>query len=227
MPLETLDTMERAAPWQPLFPRGRARRSPGSVLFVEPRTLSDAELARGIVRSGDPALERELVLRFRPRVVLFARRHTRDAALAEDIAQEVLTTVLQRLRSGEVDDPERIGSFILGTARWTVHGKRRQNRRAQELSETLALATPFGVEQKPALDSESLARALSTLSERERAIVVMSFLEDQSAERIAEAFSLSPGNVRVIRHRAVARLGLALRSSELSEETALSEEKGP
>lgn len=160
---ETLAVARTTACWRVFPPHGRIRRSPGSVPCVDPRELSDAELARGIACGSAPVLERELVLRFRPRVVLFAKRHTRDAALSEDIAQDVLTTVLERLRSGGVDDPERIGSFILSTARWTVHGKRRQERRAQEITDTLALEAPRDIEPRSSLDAEALERALLTL----------------------------------------------------------------
>ena len=44
-------------------------------------------------------------------------KHLRDEAAAEDPAQEVLLVTIERLRAGEVRNPDEIGSFILGTAR--------------------------------------------------------------------------------------------------------------
>lgn len=196
---------------------GRAPRSLASVDPVSLEALSDADLARGIRQGEAEAYEQELVRRFRRRVVLFSLRHTRDSTLAEDVAQDVMTKVLEKLRNGEVSEPERIGSFILGTARWTIHSVRRSARRASVVHEAAMAAGSQSVEQAPSLDSERLANALAELPERERAILVMSFLEDQSAQEIAEAFSLTPGNVRVIRHRAISRLGRVLRVAELEE----------
>lgn len=179
--------------------------------------MSDAELAVGIQRGVGEPVEQELVRRFRRRVVLFAQRHTRDPALAEDIAQDVMAKVLEKLRAAEVSDPACIGSFILGTARWTVHSVRRRSRRAAEVHQAAHAEQPCATEQTPALDLERLSAALADLPERERAVVVMSFLEDRDAQEIAQAFSLTPGNVRVIRHRAIARLSRSL-GSPLGEE---------
>jgi RNA polymerase sigma-70 factor (ECF subfamily) len=51
-------------------------------------------------------------------------------------------------------------------------------------------------------DGEKLAGCLEALSERERAVVVASFFDENSAKDL----HLSAGNVRVIRHRALGRL---------------------
>ncbi|MGE0322588.1 MAG: RNA polymerase sigma factor [Polyangiaceae bacterium] len=185
---------------------------------MNPGALSDSELARRIQQGAAQDLEQELVQRFRRRVVLFAQRHTRDAALSEDIAQDVMTKVLEKLRAGEVEEPERIGSFILGTARWTVHSARRRERRAVEVHEAARAESVQHIEQAPALESQRLAAALAELSERDRAVIVMSFLEDRSAQEIADAFTLTPGNVRVIRHRAIMQLGRTLQIRELNDE---------
>jgi RNA polymerase sigma-70 factor (ECF subfamily) len=49
-------------------------------------------------------------------------------------------------------------------------------------------------------------RCLERLPERERSVLVMSFYEEQAADDVGAALGLSAGNVRVIRHRGIARL---------------------
>lgn len=171
---------------------------------------SDAELARRVAaepEGGAPVAEALLFERFGRRVYLYGMRHLRDEEAATDLAQDVMTRVIERLRAGEVREPDRVGSFILGTARMMAMEARRRTRRRAALTERWAA----DVEARPEaavepLDVERLARCMAELPERERAVVVLSFQADQSAAEIGEAMGLTPGNVRVIRHRAIARL---------------------
>ena len=54
--------------------------------------------------------------------------------------------------------------------------------------------------------SIDLGPGLRGLAERERLVVLLTYYADRDAPRIAEDLNLSPGAVRVIRHRAIARL---------------------
>src|SRR3954464_14112765 len=99
--------------------------------------LSDEALARRIVGSvagSTAAEEAELYRRFAPRVRLYGRRHLRNAAAAEDLAQNVLMLTIERLHAGEVRRPEEIGSFILGTSRMMAQSERRRSRRREALT---------------------------------------------------------------------------------------------
>ena len=55
-------------------------------------------------------------------------------------------------------------------------------------------------------DAGKLAACLQALAERERTVVVLSFFAEQSGDEVARELAVSAGNVRVIRHRALARL---------------------
>jgi RNA polymerase sigma-70 factor (ECF subfamily) len=56
------------------------------------------------------------------------------------------------------------------------------------------------------LDADRLAACLQGLSERERSVIVLTFFSDSPAEQVGADLDLAPGNVRVIRHRALGRL---------------------
>lgn len=58
----------------------------------------------------------------------------------------------------------------------------------------------------PRLDHERVARCLDRLSERERAVVLMTFYEEKSAAEVGGVLNLSEGNIRVIRSRGLERL---------------------
>jgi RNA polymerase sigma-70 factor, ECF subfamily len=56
------------------------------------------------------------------------------------------------------------------------------------------------------LDHEQLSRCVQNLKERERAVVVMTFYDEQSGADVASFLGVSEANVRVIRHRAIHQL---------------------
>ena len=62
------------------------------------------------------------------------------------------------------------------------------------------------------LDHERVADCLQRLPERERSVLVMSFYEDRASDDVAGMLGLSPGNVRVIRHRGIAKLRTCIES---------------
>jgi RNA polymerase sigma-70 factor (ECF subfamily) len=172
--------------------------------------VSDEALARRI--AGGPAgstdaEESELYRRFAPRVRLYGHRHLRSGAAADDLAQEVLLLTIERLRAGEVQKLELIGSFILGTSRMMCHSERRIARRREALA---ARFVDTSIDTAPpslsALDGPRVAACLRGLAERERLVVLLTYYADRDAPRIAADLNLSPGAVRVIRHRAIARL---------------------
>lgn len=170
---------------------------------------SDGDLAVRIVRgagAGARAAEAELCRRFAPRVVSYGLRHLRDAAAADDLAQRVLMLTLEKLRGGNVREPDRIASFILGSARLTAQAMRRGQARCEPVaSDHPALATRVAPAPE-IVDREQVAACLERLSERERTIIVLSFFQEASGPEIGRMLGIDDGNVRVIRHRALRRL---------------------
>ncbi len=145
--------------------------------------------------------------RLAPRIRLYGLKHLRNEAAAADLMQDVLVMVLQKLREGAVRDPEQVVSFVLGTARQMVIDGRRSGRRRVRILETFPIdLTPAAEEAPEALDTKRLGRCLSALPERERAVLVLTFYDDRSADAVAAELGLSAGNVRVIRHRGLERL---------------------
>jgi RNA polymerase sigma-70 factor (ECF subfamily) len=166
---------------------------------------SDGELARR-AGDGDREAEAELFRRLAPRVRLYGLRHLRDAAAADDLVQDVMLMTFDGLREGKVREPEQLASYVLGTCRRVVAGLRRGHERRRLILERhggqLAPAAAAG----PQLDLGLLARCLAALAERERTVVVLSFYAERGADEIGAELGLRGGNVRVVRHRALARL---------------------
>lgn len=170
---------------------------------------TDAELARRVA-AGEPdapAAEAELVRRLAPRVRLYGLRHLRGAAEADDLAQEVLVLMLERLRAGRVREPDRLASFVLGTCRLVVRNQRRGQRRRAGLLDRFAAVFPRRAEPDPlSLDGARVRECLGRLAERDQTVLVLTFYADQPSAEIASTLGLRPDHVRTLRHRAFARL---------------------
>lgn len=182
--------------------------SPDTAPFVD---RPDGDLAREV--AGSPAghaaaAEGELYRRFARRIRLFGLRHLHDDMAADDLAQQVMLITIERLRAGEIRNPDEIGSFILSTSRIVASGLRRTERRRQHLQQRVEVTlepTESPMDAR-ALDADRIGPCLGALRERERMILLLTFYAERSAVEIAGTMRMTAGAVRVARHRAVAAM---------------------
>jgi RNA polymerase sigma-70 factor (ECF subfamily) len=169
--------------------------------------LDDAELVRQIGSGTGREAEASLFRRMAPRIRLYGLRHLRDEHAAEDLAQQVLVITLEALRARRLREPEKLASFVLGTCRMTVRDLRRVTQRKERLLEQFGTSLLAPVQPSPPrLDHEKLRHCVQNLKERERAVVVMTFYDEQTGADLADFLGISEANVRVIRHRAIHKL---------------------
>lgn len=172
--------------------------------------VDDGTLARTIASSPKGAAveaEAELYRRYAPRVRLFGLKHLRDQESAHDLAQQALLITLERLRANDVREPDQIGSFILGTSRMLTQAQHRTERRREALRAEYAHLAPASVGPATmSVDRAPLENCLERLGQRDRTVLVLAFYAEHPAAVIGEALAMSPGAVRVARHRALARM---------------------
>lgn len=171
--------------------------------------VEDAELARRIAAAGegiDATAESELYRRLAPRVRLYGLRHLRDPHAAKDLVQQVLLMTIERLRKGQVREPEKLASFVLGMCRMTVLEIRRGTWRREKLLEAYGDTESYEAPEPLALNEDRLTKCLEALAERERTVVALTFFADKDGDEVARDLGISAGNVRVIRHRALGKL---------------------
>jgi RNA polymerase sigma-70 factor (ECF subfamily) len=168
-----------------------------------------ATLARRVAQATpavDKAAESELCGQFAPRVRLYGLRHLRNPAAADDLMQQVMVMVIERLRAGALRDPEQLVSFVFGICRMVVLDLRRGTSRRERLLELYGDVLMPVEARAPDPDGARIAGCLERLSERERTILLLTFYDDMPADTLARELNLTPGNVRVIRHRGLERL---------------------
>lgn len=177
-----------------------------------PADSPEAQAARRIAAApagpARDAAEAELYRLLAPRIRRYGLRHLRDAHAAADLAQHVMVLTIERLRDGTLREPDRVLSYVLGTCRLTVMDQRRGERRREDLLQRHAdmLLPHADAHVAPRLDHHRVADCLERLPERERAVLVMSFYDDQPSDAVGRELGLTPGNVRVIRHRGIDKL---------------------
>lgn len=196
-----------------IFTSGTLRPFYASAVDTPPACDTDASEARAARRIAGAApgeareAEAELYRLLATRIRRYGLRHLRDAHAAADLMQHVMTLTIEQLRDGRLREPDRVLSFVLGSCRMTVMDLRRKQARHEGLLHLYADAVSIAdVHVAPRLDQRLVADCLERLPERERSVLVLTFYEDQPSDAVAAQLGLSPGNVRVIRHRGIGKL---------------------
>jgi len=179
---------------------------------------SDAELVRRGAGAGEDGriVEAELCRRFAPRVRLYGLRHLRDEDRARDLVQAVLLALVEAVRAARIAEPEHVDRFVLGTCRNVVARMRDGAWRAIPVDPAdIEVAGPTPTFER--LDTPALYRCLVKLELRSRVVVQMCFHDDATAEEIGVHLGITAGNVRVLRHRAIAQLRTCLDRGQEAE----------
>lgn len=128
---------------------------------------------------------------------------TGDSAAAGDLVQEALLRVFSRLRVGS-DVVQLEGYVRRAILNYYVDGRRRAKLWAEARH---LLVDPLVHEDADVAAADEVRRALSTLSPKQRACVVLRYYEDRTVLDIADQLGCSEGTVK--RHLSDARTKLA------------------
>jgi RNA polymerase sigma-70 factor (ECF subfamily) len=167
---------------------------------------SDERLVK-LTRQGRELAFDEIVRRYRPGLVAFARAYA-PGDRAEDVVQESLLSSWDALR--ESSSEIALKPWLYAIVRNRALNARRDNRIHQQLDESID-----GVRQPSdiVLANEELAEVVAAvrgLPQAQREALVKSSLDGYTHEQIADAIGTSPGGVRqlVFRARTNLRAGL-------------------
>lgn len=172
------------------------RRSPEPMPSASPEALSEQALAR----------------QFWERIRLFATRRLGSVSAAEDVAQETLRRVTEALRAGRVRQLEALPAFVFQTALHVcLHHNRSSEREARAL-DRLATVEPEPEAPDPlaALISDErravVQRGLARLRRDDRELLHLMYFQGLEPEELARRWDITPGALRVRKHRALQRL---------------------
>ena len=156
---------------------------------------SDAELIARVLASDNRAAFGELVLRHQSAVRLFLRHLTRDAALADDLAQE---TFLQAYRGlARFRGESSFSTWLLGIAH--NHWRNARRRRREIAWEPTELPAPEESSPSPAAAAElkqDLAAALKQLDPDEQTALHLFYQQGLTHPEIAAVAGWPLGTVK-------------------------------
>jgi RNA polymerase sigma-70 factor (ECF subfamily) len=190
------------------------------------------ELSRRI-REGDISAEAELIRQFEPGLrVLLRRRTGGDLGLLQDLVQETLLVVIQRLRGAGIEDPEKLAAFAAQTARNLAIASLRKAERQKTDVDSAATernADPARGLEALAEDFEAAMAVRALLRElpqpRDRLMLKRFYLEDQDKEVICQEMQLSEAAFNQALSRARRRFRLILEERGFTKSDLL--DQGP
>lgn len=179
-----------------------------------------AALARR-VQAGDAAAETELVERYSRGVHFLLTELTRDPARADDLHQETFRLVLEKVRAGELREPEKLPGFLRQIARNLFIAEYRKTAR-RGLEDLDAVAVPPAdpapdqlTQVLQAEDARLLRQLLAELRpERDRLVLFRFYLAGEPKERICADLGLAGSTFNVVLHRARHRFKTLVEQSD-------------
>lgn len=170
--------------------------------------MNETEFIRR-AREGDGDAIRELYRRYSPRVYAVVRRLAGDDALAEDWAQEAWVRAIRALPSfrGESRFSTWIHRIAVNSA---LHGRRWRNRRTRDEVD-MPVAVPDGRASDQTVLRITLERAIETLPDGMRQVLVLHDVEGYTHEEIAALLGVTPGTSKSQLFKARARMRKTLR----------------
>lgn len=142
-----------------------------------------------------------------PRLVDAVTHYCGDRHLAEELAQEAVVRAYQRWPEvSQMRSPDGWTFRVAVNLANSTFRRRRAERRAnlRHGGDAEVHHDPDGSERV------AVREAMSRLSERQREVVVLRYVLDLPADRVAELTGSTPGAVRTTAHRAVAELRRAI-----------------
>jgi RNA polymerase sigma-70 factor (ECF subfamily) len=154
--------------------------------------------------------------RFHARLLIFGMRRLGNRADAEDMAQDALQRVAKALDENRLREPGALPGFVFQTARhvcqqW-LRNRGRERRAlanygsgASEVDDSAPLTDLIDVERRRAV-----RLALQSLAAEDRQLLECLYALDSDPEDLARELGITPGALRVRKHRALKRLSEVL-----------------
>jgi len=161
------------------------------------------------IRGGDRQAETELVERYNCAVMSIIRRALGNSTAADDLYQETFCIILEKIREGDVREPEKLSGFVCGVARNQVikyFQRAARQERLTEPGEAVSLPHPAHDQLEELLRKESAGIVRQILkemtSERDIQALFRFYLAEDDKEQICADLGLTNLQFNLVLHRA-------------------------
>src|SRR5262245_24738064 len=168
--------------------------------------MDDRELLNQFVLDRSQSAFRELVERHLPVVYSTAQRMVQDASLAEEVAQNVFTTLAHK--AGSIRPSQVLGGWLYNTTRHlALHAHRAEARRREREQTAFAMQSLDRIPDAPGL-AEQLEPAMEQLDAADRDALVLRFLANRALREVGAELGISEEAARKRVTRALDKLRL-------------------
>ncbi|HEV7446975.1 MAG TPA: sigma-70 family RNA polymerase sigma factor [Steroidobacteraceae bacterium] len=159
---------------------------------------------------------------------LLVARRCRDPQVAADLLNDAVCTTWAKWQAGKIERPEQIAGYVLQVTMNLLRNHRRaiaerpeKRADAAKLQDLASDTEPSDetIEREIAVQVKNVIRGMS--SQRDRAILVRFYLDEEDKETICRDLGLSPLQFDKILHRARGRLRKLLESGGLGRSDLL------
>jgi RNA polymerase sigma-70 factor (ECF subfamily) len=162
------------------------------------------------IMAGDRQAEAELIDSYGRGVRIIIRRAGGDATIIDDLSQETFRIVLEKIRRGEIREPERLSGFIRSVARNLVIEHFRRAARQESLTDTeetiklITVSAPNQLERLLQKEKAGLVwRVLREMRNKRDIQVLMRYhLAEDTKEQICADLGLTSQQFNLVLHRA-------------------------
>ena len=192
------------------------------------RTVEPAPRSSTATPMVDPVAHLAAVYRDYPGLRALIIRRVRDPELAADILQDAAVTTLEKLRAGEIAQPEGVGGYLYRVALNHLRNHRRKDRGALSSADGLE-ALPGdggGSEWAEVSRAQWAVTARRTLEElpasRDRELLIRFYIEDEDKRSICASLGLSDEHFNRVIFRARNRFRILLENRGFARSDLLS-----
>lgn len=165
----------------------------------------DAQYVRQL-DEGEPSVERHFTSYFGDLIRIKLRRRGWSTHDIEDIRQETFLRVLQKLRRGELEQPERLGAFVNSVCNNIILESYRARARNSGVDPSENEPADRAIDMDGDLiaqERQKLVRiVLEELPEADRTMLRMVFWEETPRDDICKTMKVDRAYLRVLLHRA-------------------------
>jgi len=155
---------------------------------------------------ADPASRSVTIVRDLPGLRALIMRRVNDPEAAADILQDAAVTTLEKLRNGQIANPENVGGYLYRVALNHLRNFRRKDRSARMRAgdlESLTVDDPDGAGAVREQWAQAARRVLEAMPRvRDREVLVRFYINDEGREHICQEMRLSRAHFNRVIFRA-------------------------
>ena len=162
--------------------------------------------------AGDADAEEDLVRRYKDGIAIIIGRIVHNPSVTEDLSQDTFRITLEKIRDGDVREPERLSGFISSVARnvaieYVRKMRRLMNQEEIGNAEQIRDSQPDQLEQLWRKERAEMVRlVISELKvERDREVLLRYYIAEEDKERICADLGLTSLQFNSVISRALKR----------------------